>query len=376
MLQLSNEKNDTFCVLPFIHAVYNPFNAETENCNILPCCRYDLNFHTETEQHISPIKNSEIFKNLQEELSSGVKSKPCWRCWKDEKIGIKSYRQGMNESFSDLILTGEYENKNLRFLEITPSNLCNLACRSCNSSFSSKWAPIDNFIASDKKQNKISFPDWKKIDVSNLIELKLMGGEPMLLQENIDFLEYLNKENKLKNITLTVITNLMRPLTKKWKELFVNCKQVHLYVSIDAIGELNDYIREDSSWDAVEKNLYEFLDFSKKTNVNIAVNTVITILNVNVSAEIEKYFKERGISAYQDVTSFPPHLDCKQLPEKIKNKLIEKGVSSTVEKNIFTLSEREDIIEEFYEQTFRLDRYHKKNFKEYNPDMYEVLQCN
>lgn len=372
---MSSETNDTFCVLPYIHSVYNPFDTETENCNILPCCRYDLNFHTETKEHIAPIKNSEIFKKLQKELSNGIKSEPCWRCWKDEKIGVKSYRQGMNESFSGLIISGEYKNKNLRFLEITPSNLCNLACRSCNSSFSSKWVPIDNFIASDRKQSKTSFPNWKNIDVSELIELKLMGGEPMLLQENIDFLEHLDQKDKLKDITLTVITNLMRPLTKKWKELFTKCKEVHLYVSIDAIGDLNDYIREDSSWPTIEKNLNEFWEFSNTHGIHMSVNTVITILNVNVSREIEKYFKEKGIPAYQDVTSFPPHLDCKQLPEKIKKKLLIQGVSSTVEKNIFSLGEKENIVEEFYNHTSRLDRYHNKSFKEYNPNMNEVLLC-
>jgi sulfatase maturation enzyme AslB (radical SAM superfamily) len=364
---------DTFCVLPFIHSVYNPYDPDTTSCSILPCCRYDATFEIEKNEVHNPIKNSEVFKTLQEELSNGIPSKACWRCWKDESIGHQSYRQGMNETFSEIIESGEYADKSLRFLEITPSNVCNLACLSCSSSFSSKWVLVDNFIASDSKKKSIGFTDWRELDLSNLLQLKLMGGEPMFLKDNVELLKYLYNNNVLKNIDLTIITNLMNPLTEEWKNLFKECKGVDMYVSIDGIGSLNEYIRADSSWEKIEKNLFDVIDFANTIDMRVSVNTVISIYNVNKSLEIEEYFKSLNIENSQDVTTYPVHIDCKQLPDEVKKILIKNGVSKTVQDNLNTLSERKNSIADFFYHTEKLDKYHKRSFQKYNPEMYKIL---
>jgi sulfatase maturation enzyme AslB (radical SAM superfamily) len=366
---------DTFCVLPYIHAVYNPYDSSKEDCSVLPCCRYDFMHETENSVSHEPIKNSEIFQRLQTELSSGVQSKGCWRCWKDESIGIRSYRQANNETFSDVIESGEYAEKKLRFLEIVPSNACNLACLSCNSVLSSKWVPIDNFIASDKKKNTIEFTDWRTLDLSGLTYLKLMGGEPMFLKDNLALLQHLSVNGMLKNIDLLVITNLMNPLTDKWKDLFSECKSVMMCVSIDAIGPLNEYIRADSKWDRVESNLQAMLEFSKNIDMSVFVNTVISIYNVNKSLEIENYFKNINVQASQDLTSYPLHIDSKRLPTTIKKQLLDSNcLSKTVIDNLNFVDQKDGLIEEFFQHTDVLDKYHKRKFEDYNPEMASILR--
>ncbi len=69
--------SDTFCVLPYIHAVFNPYDVNedypggTALSNIKPCCRYDGNDGHDIFGTYKPIEDSEIFKKVQEELSSG-----------------------------------------------------------------------------------------------------------------------------------------------------------------------------------------------------------------------------------------------------------------------------------------------------------------
>ena len=41
---------DTFCVLPFVHAVLNPYDSTKHKTNALPCCRYT---HSATEYYES-----------------------------------------------------------------------------------------------------------------------------------------------------------------------------------------------------------------------------------------------------------------------------------------------------------------------------------
>lgn len=366
----------TFCVLPYIHAVYNPYDPLKKAGHVLPCCRYDsAKGNAETVNIIEPNKKSVIFKNLQEELSSGIKSKSCRKCWEDEEIGVQSYRQGANSTYRDIIKSEEYKDKKLRFLEITPSNLCNLACRSCNSNFSSKWVPIDNFIASDRQKKSISYTDWKKLDLSNLLELKLMGGEPMLLKDNLELLRHLDEIGTLKNIHLHVITNLMNPISEDWKYFINKSKKTYIWGSIDAVGVLNDYVRSDSVWNTVERNLLEIKELLSKNALNrLSVNSVITILNVNKTLELQNYFDELKIRNYMDVTSFPSHLDCKKLPTSIKNKLIQKGLPKKVKDAMLNSASSDAIINNFFSHNDILDEYHKKTFKEYNNEMYQMLK--
>lgn len=368
----------TFCVLPYIHAVYNPYDPIEKAGHVLPCCRYDSKIgKPETVNVNDPNSKSLIFKNLQEELTAGIKSKACRKCWEDEEIGVQSYREGANSTYRDIIKSGEYKDQKLRFLEITPSNLCNLACRSCNSNFSSKWVPIDNFIASDRKKKSIDYTDWRKLDLTNLLELKLMGGEPMMLKDNLELLKYLDEIDALKNIHLHIITNLMNPITDQWKYFIDKTRKTYVWASVDAIGELNDYVRSQSDWNIIEKNLLEINDFLKnKPLCRLSVNTVITILNVNKTLEIEEYFDSLKIKNYMDVTSFPEHLDCKKLPPSVKNSLIEKGMSKKVKDSILNSDSKDNIIDEFFRHTDKLDEYHKKIFKNYNYEMYDILKSN
>ena len=246
---------------------------------------------------------------------------------------------------------------------------------SCNSVLSSKWVPIDNFIASDKKKNTIEFTDWRTLDLSGLTYLKLMGGEPMFLKDNLALLQHLSVNGMLKNIDLLVITNLMNPLTDKWKDLFSECKSVMMCVSIDAIGPLNEYIRADSKWDRVESNLQAMLEFSKNIDMSVFVNTVISIYNVNKSLEIENYFKNINVQASQDLTSYPLHIDSKRLPTTIKKQLLDSNcLSKTVIDNLNFVDQKDGLIEEFFQHTDVLDKYHKRKFEDYNPEMASILR--
>tara|TARA_B100001996_G_C18649747_1_gene588913 strand:- start:645 stop:1793 length:1149 start_codon:yes stop_codon:yes gene_type:complete len=377
--------SDTFCILPYIHAVFNPYDVNedypdgTALSNIKPCCRYDGYEGHETFGTYKPIEDSELFKKVQEELSSGIKSKGCSRCWKDESVGEQSYRQGKNQEFKHLIEDGSYKEKKLRFLEITPSNVCNLACRTCNSGFSSRWLPVEKYLKEEssfgyyQKDFNWVYPDWRKIDLSHLTSLKLMGGEPMFLKDNVALLKHLDSIGQLEHMSLIVITNLMNPLTDDWKDLLGKCKEVMMYVSIDAIGELGEYIRTHSNWETVRNNLVSMLKFSyTHDRFHVQVNSVISIFNVNKTIELQKYIQTLVGHHFEDILRYPAHQDIRHLPNNIKEKLIDIGVTKKIEEHLFS-SEPQDLLPYFFSEVKSVDKYHKKHFKDYNPEMWELL---
>jgi organic radical activating enzyme len=371
---------ETFCVLPFIHTVLNPYDSSKHNTNALPCCRYAPS-NTEFFENTDPINKSKTWIQLQEQFLNNEKPSDCYHCWRDEEHNTTSYRQQMLSNFSKVIDDGSYKEKKLLFLELMFGNTCNLACRSCGSTFSSKWLPINNYLHANNIQvtshtNNIKFTNWKELDLTNLIQLKIMGGEPLYQKDALELLEHLSNIGVLKNIQLSIPTNCTIQLNDRWKELLLEAKKVNFYLSIDAYGKLNDYIRSGSDWDTVEKNLYSFYEFVKQHQhkIHASVNTVVSVYNVNRLFELEEYIKEEFHWAiYGDIAQYPSYLDIGLLPNHIKNNIIASGVSERITGYLKSKEYSEKDFEKLKNVTSLLDKYNKKNLKDYNPKMYNWI---
>lgn len=372
---------DTFCVLPFVHAVLNPYDSTKHKTNALPCCRYT---HSATEhfENVDPINKSPTWIKLQEQFLNGEKPEGCTHCWRDEAHQVRSYRELMLKDFNHVVEDGSYKEKKLLFLELMFGNTCNLACRSCGSTFSSKWVTIDKHLlarginASNHTPN-IEFTNWRDLDLSHLTQLKIMGGEPFYQKGALDLLDYLSEINVLKNIYVTIPTNCTISLNDRWKELLLQAKRVHLGISVDAPGKLNDYLREGSDWATIEENLYGFHDFVKKQSYNkmhITFNTVISVYNVNKIKEIETYFKKRFLwRHYSDIAYYPKYMDIALLPEKVKQNIIDAGVSDRISTYMKSKEYSEENFKQLKFMTDTMDKYHNKNLKDYNLQMYNWI---
>ena len=71
----------------------------------------------------------------------------------------------------------------------------------------------------------------------------------------------------------------------------MEAKKVSISISIDVPGKLNDYLREGSTWEELEQNLYGFDSFVKqhKNKMIITFNTVLSAYNINKLPEPEDY---------------------------------------------------------------------------------------
>jgi len=370
---MKSHDSDTFCILPWVGATVAP-----DKENIICCRAFGL-----TEYTLDSVNTTE-HKILRKSLGEGVKHDTCRRCWNDEENGIDSYRQLYNERFSDLIASDTYSPPKLRMLEYTPSNVCNLACRMCSSKYSSRILAREKSLHSKGlwfETKSPEFTDWRKLDLAHIRELKLMGGEPMYMKDHLELLSFLDNNDQLKDINISLITNCTQKITQEWLYFLKKSNRAEITISIDAIGKLNDYIRQHSDWEIVESILKDFIKIRDETpTIHINVNSSISLLNINKTKKIKEYFHDLGVHLYFNPVYWPEHLSVPNTPEKIK-KMIRNcdGVSEDLffllDSSPIFFNERDDYQRKNMQLRDETDKYCGKYLKDYNLEMWEILNA-
>jgi organic radical activating enzyme len=240
------------------------------------CCRsnleildasQDLNLYLEKWQHES------------RQLDSGVEIPGCNYCWKSERNGQISYR------FSKI---------DPAQIELFLSNLCNQMCSYCSPKFSSTWQQSINQIGmltniSSTAKNNLQ-PDIQSADTTYWIDqisqyisscpdhsitVKLLGGEPLMQQRNLEKLLSLNS-HKIKKLLLG--TNLNPPTDKflKWLLSNIDANTLDFDISIDSSPEYNHWPRALFDREKFLNNL----QLVKQHRASISVSSVVSVMSI------------------------------------------------------------------------------------------------
>jgi MoaA/NifB/PqqE/SkfB family radical SAM enzyme len=210
----------------------------------------NLNKNTLTEiingKELSTVRNSILTKGY---------SDYCINCMESEKKSGKSLRDQFNTDLSKSD-TSKFIPK---ILDIRWRNTCQLRCGYCNSEWSSAYARWEG------KLDRVSEKDWQR-DVLDFIKnnnseihtVHLLGGEPLLLKENLELLDYIDK-----SIHVGIVTNLS-PIDIDSYSVYQNLKNRNTswLISLEATGNKFEYIRRNAKW-SVSKFNYENLKVSE-----------------------------------------------------------------------------------------------------------------
>lgn len=338
----SDTKNKNFCIMPHTHMEIAPRGGSR------PCCAYrqDLIFDNKDDMFSVPQANvaktsmDNIFNNhfvwkQARRLSSNNEFNPaCVQCHMEEKAGLESYRIGNNNKFGKYIDELE-DDKKLLSLELKLGAKCNLACRICTSFHSNKllkedsikiWGNINkDWMRSMQAQSDWSQDEkfWKQIyDVSeNLKYIKFTGGEPLIIDQHFEYLEWLAEQNL--DVEISYITNGTVKLSDKIKNIWSKFSHVHMSISIDAVGELEEYIRTGCNWEEQKTNIQDYVEFLGADNIGITCT--VGTLNVHKINEFIEYFEQAGLSnkinfVFNVLTS-PAYLSIRNLNDDAKHHL-------------------------------------------------------
>ena len=240
------------------------------------------NFRLITD-NIEDIWHSEHRKKLIKDHDNNTQHPACQVCWNNEAAGITSVRQTFNEQLKNVSPLKDQP----RIMIVKPGNLCNVSCRSCNADTSSAWYK-DAYALHSQNENykewlkfyephkktyinnqslEQTFDRWQK----NIIFWDLYGGEPLLIPLTYRILNSAIASGTAGDKSIGIHTN-GTVYDDQLVDILKNFKKVSIGYSIDAIGNKNDYIRKNSRWEEIIKNLENYIaDFSKYHNIKISI---------------------------------------------------------------------------------------------------------
>lgn len=160
-------------------------------------------------------------------------------------------------------------------MEITQK--CNLNCKHC-------------FVTSKKTPfSETTFDVIKKLADEGVIIFELIGGEPLLVKEIFEIIDYLKKRQKIVTIS-TNGTLINKGIAQK---LFQNPPN-KIFVSLDGPREINDFIRGQGSFSRSIRGIKELNRVGITPTISFCVNR-LNIIHINNFVEEIKDLKIKSI---------------------------------------------------------------------------------
>jgi MoaA/NifB/PqqE/SkfB family radical SAM enzyme len=265
--------NKSFCPLPWTGFIVQQ-NGDVKNC-VLSSEVIGNSDANSIEEILAGEKNIKI----KEEMLADKKPASCIGCYQLEKdknnFDIISQRiYYIKELRSvDPVLYDQIINFDLHTVDIRWTNQCNQACVYCGPHNSTLWEKELGPTTVMSVTAKIAIRNFIFNNIKQLKNVYLAGGEPTLMNENLEFLNLLLKENP--DVTLRVNTNLSN-IDTKVATLIKQFKNVHWIVSVESTEKYYEYVRYGGNWKKFCNNLEEI----KKINGHkISFNMLYCILN-------------------------------------------------------------------------------------------------
>ena len=372
-LQLIKQEQDKvgpgFCVLKWFHLEMHLGTGLSHSCYHCPTQKIPLG----ADLHNTPQKIEKRAEMLQ-----GNKPSECSYCWDVEDLGLISDRQTLAVQFfkHNRDIVKEAKDVGLgyaypKYLELSFTNKCQMACSYCGPSFSSTWQKeIDEhgsynlsqqeYWNGDEYREKDSqyvtkFWKWFPQAYEHLFVLRVTGGEPLLDKNTYKLLEYV-KQNPRKGLSFHCNSNLMVSKNRiiKYSKLAKDIPNSKLYVSIDSWGPQAEYIRNGLDIDHFEENLHVVLSHGLHVGLMITYN-YLSIFNID-----ELIFKvaELKLQYPGQVHWDSPHMTS---PEHLSAQIAGDNDISIMETSLKTMEGYEQFTEGEYQKYKRTIEWIKNN---------------
>ena len=338
---------EKICMLPWISVETSPIGTAR------PCClavdeitRPDGSKYTLRENTLEEIYHSEYMQNLRKEFLAGGKPETCRRCWDEEAAGRTSKRINSRIRLKEYYDSVDWNNLNpdqLWFIDLKLGNICNLKCRICGSWSSSKWAKEEmDYVGGDRKKHLAyqflsdgAWPRESEVFWDNLRELlpnikyfEFTGGEPFLIQQHFDLLEYAVNHDLAKNIEIHYNTN--GTVFPEQHSLWSHFKHVEVAFSIDNTGSRFEYERFGADWVEVQENLVKFTELrSPKFSTQLCLT--VNIQNVYYLPEICDWIATQTFDhVYFNMLHDPWHMNINRMTDSAQQLVLDKFASTAI----------------------------------------------
>ena len=362
-----------FCTAPWI-------NLSTDvNGSIRPCCRYEqpdrqtkYKMPWMKDGTLDELYNSTEMQALRQAFINGEEPEECSWCWKEEDVGINSFRQMFQAR--DAHANYDITTSSPRMFDLKLSNVCNLKCRMCGPTASSSIAKELNMqnpywlsnkiIATDNE--RLFFEDW----LPDMVYLELTGGEPFFSLENKKLIERVSSSKYAKDIHLKITTNGMfyiPALMDKMKKF----NKVSIALSVDDIGDRLEYQRGNSKWDLIQDNILSMVKNYPK--FNIEVYRTVNNFNIYYLDELDEWCNNNKIHICNGLLHEPKYLSVQYLSSDAKKEVNEKFSNKYKPIIKFMNIEKDHALLEFHNETIKLDKMRNESFNDSFEEWAEIM---
>jgi hypothetical protein len=299
-------QNKFFCVLPF-------FGQEAGIAPDSPCCL---------------LPQDEDIPKLKQTMLNNQIPKGCFHCSIPEANGHKSDRQIKNATLDylwdkDLVeiekIAIRGENK-VNYVKLYTSNICNGACVTCGGHLSTGWRKYEKTIGTEHATNVTPHEEIDKLIHKDLVFLSILGGEPFYDKLTVYTLQKLVDCGNTQ-CHIDIITNTSTIPTKEQMDLLLQFPKLTLTCSIDAIGDMFEYMRFPLKW---SNTLDTIGIFKTMPNAILNANIVVSKLNILHLKETEDWLKEQGFTiSYSYIQDTLPYWESHIFTENQKKKVLE-----------------------------------------------------
>ena len=309
----------TYCAYPFQHQYVHMSGsirlccATLENATDKKGNRIHMN-----NDSLQKAWNSDYMKDARLKMKNGEVLKACTKCVDQEARGYKSMRLENNKQENLAKLDEDGTLKSMPYsMELHFGNVCNLKCKMCGQDYSNQIGKeilqIGNkdkdFLSWVYKQsgnvnnwtNNLSveytwFQNKKTKDrlmeyvSKHITRLTIIGGEPTIIPEFYELIDYCYKNNTLHDKDITIVTNLTNT-NPKMTQWLPKMKAWTIWASLDGIGDVTEYIRYPSNFKKVSENLQYYKELlDKHGNGKITFSPAVQLLNIHQLDEMLKWF--------------------------------------------------------------------------------------
>jgi sulfatase maturation enzyme AslB (radical SAM superfamily) len=335
--------NNTMCAHAWAGLHLEPDGETKVCCNYVGFIRDDVDKpHNINKHSYSEVLNSSYMKNIRKQWQHGIVPHGCLKCVGEENSGgitkksLSPYK--LNNIYGEI--DWESDVVDLKYLGANLGNLCNLKCRICRPIYSSTIAAeeLAQVPAAELKSHPVyirqtttrwatksdDFWDNLKSELPEVRNFEFLGGEPLMLKENIEFMEYLVDSGNSKDAVFEFITN-----GTQFPKVFDRAnefKRLTITLSIDDIGKRAEFQRSNLVWTELRENIRRYVA-AKNSTTSMSVNACVTvnIQNVYYLPELITWLKQQDINDYfYNILHYSPFLAVNRLTPRAKELVLDK----------------------------------------------------
>lgn len=258
----------------------------------------------------SALHNTSYKKEQRKTMLEGGRPSECQYCWNIEDapgdhLSDRHYRSGepwASETYDEVVGMPWDANVSPRYVEVNFNQACNFKCSYCSPHLSSTWmqeaerygpyptTTPHNSIEHLRAANLMPIPNrehnpyveafwnwWPEL-YKGLKHFRMTGGEPLMDKNTFKVFDYIIKNPK-PDLQLALTSNFCpdKRLFDKFIEQINTMddgdavEHIMTFVSLDAVGERAEYIRNGMDYEYLLDNVRRYLSYGRRRSVSFIV---------------------------------------------------------------------------------------------------------